>query len=697
MRTVVVNTTGKEIDEKNLVFSVHEENRLFWIRHGIDEMDPVAGEVSLLLENQSDRDEFQIIVLVDMNDFPRSSIGTVRAVDQKFLTAWFNTKFYLPLAEKEKKLFRGVSEFFLCSEKTDGEYGNTEENVYKNVFFLQEAPAAGYRVFFETGAGKTDVSAFFAPEIDAFRAAMEKTVRRAEKKELPFAGLSAGEQKPLYVESEVSRRKADREQKDLQNQCVADFDHAVREKIEKNSRCYYTGDNDATQKEIRITAHEVTVSSDDRRRSCFDFCLNLSRFILELNETEGAGDLPVFRPVRHSEKELGELFGKNLAALSGLKKEIYHQKYYSFSPIPAEFSGLAKGEVEKRLSEDCKGVFGVEYAQDDTKGEIRPSEPLKKACFFLKNEKKRFFALYAEMQSHYRSETLDREQKAITTACTEGLKKWRNDAKNRDAGEGPAELSEQERPVYSPKDCAEKITAIQKKCTEKSLRMFEEYDDVRCEAAKIRSRFETVVNIWDPQDEPKKLPKFYRFSLLMAGIAVLILMVPYLAVELQKIGTGIPFAFSLLFNLAAFAVLYGIGFFLWTRSLSRRAHRETTALWMLVFESGKKRVQSIRDMLDVYETGYPALLAISLEDEKNRATDSKNALRAKCYACHAQLIEKYKGEVKALLDSLKLTVYPAEDGGEPTASLDLSEPPRGPHNRKLYYSYLFEEKEEGRK
>lgn len=699
MHAIIINTLGTAFARKDVFFRAFRPEQISWINCELDSVGEAAEKIVQLSGRQTTRQDYHLAVLVSLEQYYRSDLGTARQTWKKIINAYLMKALFEPLTASDCYP-GGITEIFTYQYGAQS-VGSDLASEYSGVLRIdgtKDLPEV-LEIPFVRNSGESSVLslplAINFPDDDHFIGSV---------REEPSAGI-----KPLY---EARPIEVDDDEDDELASATAQMAFTQKKQLEKERDLREVTEhrlkNLIEQKQtLRLprsasvglvpNMQELAFYSSDPKVANADLQINLAKLIKFMFDlTPGTFPHTDFTFIRsHTVEQLQSIIGMASATIDRLIANEDSQYYYELEEpyTDADYAGL-KAKILNRLRAEVANVPGVKDAltEIDTetsrrnlpeaeKSRVKPVRKLRSYWFLFSREQKRFRKKYAALQEQYNRDTVRENQKQILDICADCFVKWRTEHRQT-MKPGKLKPETKRRPMLS-KDKRAELEQARSLCSEGTLDQLNDFQDVREEAADIMNRFRTVTRVWSPDDAPSKLRRFYGFAVIMAVVFVALMILPYVLIDSKVAGLPILKVTLYALTFLGFLLLYCFGVLRWMRKRTSETRELTVELDQLIRDSAEQRKESILRAIETYSTKIPAymvrklnLQAMERDDERNSDIDRKLAL-------HKEYLIDAKHEIDDLSTALRLE-WMGERFTPRNEKLDFIFPPYAPVNRDAY-------------
>ena len=695
MQTIIINTLGEDYPRRDVYYRAFAPDQVLWLERRPDELHECVQLIRNDRLRRAEISDYNLIILINTDQFECSEYADQRVRIRRVLRAWTVHQLLKPLDELSETP-ASATLFFVNSRNKDG--ATSPLRSYRDMFGITAKMHPGHvGLPFHTADGTAymlDFSAVFgtlqspetAPAGSADGTASETAVIMTDN------GPDDSIDEPDSVGDELRR---DREGSRLESIEVS-IERALRD-----LQSFFLKSN--ASEEMKMIDAVFCSGLTDRRTVNADVQINLARLIKD----SCAGGIPDIGVIRcHTPEQLAQLMADAEETLresleSSGDQPIYIKLTEPFSPSNAAKLSL---DIRDRLDKEAQDVPGVGpalrelklrgssadanwKAADDGTLIAQVRKELRSGMLSLIRERRLFSERYKQLTDEYDRERVLSEQRRVFDICADSYSSWRAGMIGFDYK--PAlEPTEREMPVLEPDENGELIAA-RERCAKGILSKLDDYEDVREEAARLHTDFTAESRLWSPAEEPRSTEQFYKFSLVMGLVFVVLMLLPFFLISSQASDLKLSRAAAYLINCGAFILLYAAGVVVWMRALARKLRELRAKLQLLILKSAEKRRLSVLRTVTVYETELPLCLIKQLNYNAKLKADGINKLTSKKYEQHMRLINDALGEISEIRTALR-TQRPAEPPRSSGAMLDILSAPYEGTNRELYM--LFRER-----
>ena len=678
MRTIIINAIGQRMQYSRLFFLPFREDELVWLDCELTRPEACVQEIFQLLERQNTRQDYHLVVLTDLSVFGQTEYEHIRRGCQRLLRAYWNERLLRPMAQGRLDLPCGVTEIFLYSGARENHGGVAEDKVLSHLLSLNqwsESRGALTMQFRRQGQELAlDVSSLFEEELRDFRQkyARQEADGHSNESDNPFQTLLHGGDRRL---EEMDRQQREKNEKSW----LKELESQIKKKLEKLQAFRFELGGDRGQAQLAIDEKLFPINDEHPEVVYADLQLNLSQYIEALSRWNGDGPMPRMALTPHTARELRDILNRAESRLTQAQRNRPPQAYYKLESSDLD---LDASQVEQQIRQSREALESAK--KEAGSEEAEPLERLERGWFLVGREVKRFQALWERLKEQYNEEAVRKNQSDILDLCANAFHAWRSDK----AGERKVSLPEATEPVrprMELKALRQRLDSRQEDYFRANVAQLADDDDIRQEAVEIRGRFENLANFWSPKTRGRDLARFRQFSLVLAVIFLVIMILPYALIEWGQVDVGIPKYLWFLVSLMCFAVAYGVGVVWWLHQLWKKLRACTLELYHLMEISGQRRKESIEKAIEIYGTILPQCFLDSERLRELEELDRKNEEKEINYSWHDRLLSDTLYELRELRSALRLEreeVYLEPE--QQMKPLDYDLPPWEGKNREAY-------------
>ncbi|MBR2888897.1 MAG: hypothetical protein IKC09_01315 [Oscillospiraceae bacterium] len=666
MRTIIINTLGRELRKNPLFFLPFREDQMFWLEQDLNNIESCVGEISGICNDQIKRQDYRLVVLADPVCFHMGQVAVVREAYKKLILAMLNRRLLGPLASQSNLIPRSVTVVFLISHQEDGSKGINAGEVLDHIFGIsaQDQPIRQLRVSRILPGGNLeylDVTELFATALKDHLGKMElrKQYSQTANMDLVYDDLRA----------------------------------ALKDDLEALQNCSYVPTGGTS--EINLTIHlrefvpKTTVPQLIWADLQLNLCDHLVKQVLHPNE-----DTELALPA-HTQKDLEARISRASSRVDYLLNTAPRQSYYPLKNQPRSSSSSLQGQIWDTLSKEASQLPGVAEARhhSENPNEPRPdhpSEKLQRAWFRVGQEKKLFHDLCTRLDAEYNEELVTEQQQSILDLCARGFRQWRSQALRKKPAL-PQEADQATQPELDDGKLRKELAKAQQECARVTVEKLADYSDVRQEAEVIKARFRKAGRFWSPDCGSVNTHNFQAFSGILALIFLAQLMLPYLGITLGQANVTIDRYAHFLLSIAVFAGIYVAGLLFWLRGLCEELHGYAKQMSELIWKSARRREDSIEAAVNAYSDVLPRCMNLSDDLRELEMIHAVNENRKDNYAAHMSTLKKARELLQELATQLQLPDSDRYNAPvQAVRTLDYHQPPS--HRSNLAFYTLLSDK-----
>ncbi len=681
MRTIIVNTIGERMQRNRLFFLPFREDELIWLDCELTQPEQCVREISQLLERQNTRQDYHMVVLTDLSVFGETKYEHIRKACQQLMRAYWNECLLRPMAERRLDLPWGVTEVFLYSGARNNHGGVAEDKVLSQLLPLErwsESQGALTMRFFRHGQEfALDVSPLFREYLQDFRKKRggSQPEDHAEEPADEFHAL-------LHGEGNYREEKSRQPQEETEKRWLKELEQLIKSRLAELQDFRFELGGDRGEAQLSIYEQLFPINDGHPELVYADLQLNLSRYIEKLSRWNGAGAPTQISLTPHSAREFKDILNRAERRLELAQQNKPQQTYYKLESPGLEVDvSEVEAEILAKLEEHTQDIYGV---ADALSQEPLPMDHLDRGWFLIGREIRRFQELFDKLKEQYDENAVRKNQSAILDLCADRFHAWRS-AHAEKGGTVQPNATEHTRPRMQLKELREELNQEQEAYFHANVAELADYDDVRREAVDIWNRFECLARFWSPKTRGHDLAHFRKFSLVMAVIFLVIMILPYGLMEWGQPDVGIPKYLWFLVSLGWFAIAYGVSLVYWLHQLRKKLRECTLELYHLMQTSTQRRRESILMAVRIYGTILPTCFRDSERLRRLEELDRKNEEKEKNYSWHDRILKDALYELRELRSALRLERETEPlDPVDHMKPLDYDQPPWEGTNREAY-------------
>lgn len=695
MRTVIINTLGAAYTKKDVYFLAFVPEQILWLDTDLDQLQQCVQLIRQLQQQQTVKQDYHLVLLASLDGFGGAEFAEQRQRLQKLLQCWFVTQLLRPLDEQS---FSPVGATELLLYENDWDNATSPIRSYRKMLRLEQTPlpdsvSLPFRRA-DGNEGRLELTPLLADALNAYRDPVPGNPAAPQD---GLASVLSDYFSSRLEETEDLGRVLDARQEERQEDGL---ERSITEAIESHQTLRLIRD---AHRELPLKSILFPAQLHDQRATNADLQINLARLIRSMH----SGHEPDHSAIHaHSSQELAQLLADAEATLEQLLQDENTQPLYCKLPDHPYTSADAaelEHDIRLRLREQVGTVPGVtdaleqleqtkdnEATEVEALGDSLPAQARKKLRLSMHRvgkEKARFQARYAQLQKEYDREAVLEDQRKIFDVCANCYTAWRN-GKRKAAFSASCTPTEVHRPILEAEKHSE-LLAARDRCAEGILERLDDFSDMRIEAAALHTRFSSLSRLWSPDRHRLNTRYFYRFSILMGFIFVILMLLPFVLIEGQESGMQLPRIAMYGISFIIFLVLYGVGLLHWLKKLACELHELTEQLEQLILQSQEARKESVLHAVKTYARALPACLIQQLNYDAMAAVDAENAKAAQKFEAHMQYLKAAVKELSDVRTALRAQGYSVE-GKAARGSVDPLQAPYAPVNQNAYL--LFQER-----
>lgn len=705
MRTIIINTLGRELRKNPLFFLPFREDQMFWLEQDLNGIDACAEEISAICNDQIKRQDYRLVVLADPVSFYQGEVSIARECYKKLIIALLNRKLLSPLVCQSNLIPRSVTVVYLISRQKDGDRGIHPDEVVDHVFGIsaQDQPIRSLRLTRTLPGGNLE----YMDATDLFELTLnDHCLKYANNSSSPVISQAAPVSLPKSVDlgpptdedlgppplatvPEPSTSSPTTEQ-----MLFSELRRALNEDLQDLQVCSYVPAGATCEINLPIRTMDFIPKTTVPQLIWADLQLDLCDYLAGqvLHPDDDAElELPA-----HTQDDLELRISRANQRVDLLLRKAPKQSYYPLQnqSRPSGSSGLT-GRIWEGLSKEANNLPGVAEARlhsenPDKPRSERPSEKLRRYWFRAGQEKKLFQDLCTRLDSEYSEELVTAQQQSVLDICAREFRQWRSSALRLDISL-PPEPSLAAQPELDAKKLREDLVKSQQACTRVTAEKLADYSDVRQEAEVIKAKARKAGRFWSPDCGSANTHFFQIYSLVLSLLFLVQIMLPYVGITLGQSGVAIDRYIHFLLSIVAFAGLYCVGLLIWLRGLCDELHRYSEEMSLLIWKSSRRREDSIEAAVDAYSSVLPKCMVLSENLRELEYIHATNEARKVHYNAHMDTLRKADELLQELATQLQLPDRGYEVEPERISrGMDYHLPPS--HGRNLpYYTLLSDE------
>lgn len=660
MRTIIINTLGSELRHNPLFYMPFREDRMHWIEKSLKSIKGCVQEISAYQSEQGKIQDYHVVILVSLTKFRDTELKNIRQTYEDLLFAYLNQYLLQPLCQQQIPP-AAASVVYVIEKLRDGE-GHVElEREYDHIFGftpdMQEMPSL--QIVTEDGDITLDLSELFGDVLTSYRESFTNQHRYDATIQDNHA-------------LEILRRKL-RDQTASWQTCTytpVGLAETVQLPVQKVDYCPRTTDWDMFSVDMQINLSEHLATTGDSTQwklnlephEPAEICKRLTRAVCRVNylkeEAPKVGYYPLQVPPMTDVRQdiQTEIWGKLREgdALPGVQEAFDYQK---------------SGQTSEKKTGFVKAIW----------------HKLRDAWVRVLHAKKQFEVLYRSLQDQYAPKQAEKEQSAILNVCAKVFGDWRRQVLSRKP-QHRQDATEEQLPTFDAALYENELAQAQQEWGAASAQQLADYTDLRQEAEEIRADFNKAFRLW-PEGSLNPTGKFCIYSIVLAVIFLVQMMVPYIGITMSQEGVELSRYVHFLLSLAMFTGLYLVGVFFWLNALGKQLQGYNHKLYVLIRRSGERRRDSIVHAVELYGRVLPKCTLCHEKLEYLRRIHETNLQRKERYNTHMQQLDKASELLTELLTLLRLPVNVDSKEIKAKGQIDYQYPPSAPVNVP-YYTFM---------
>lgn len=667
MRTIIINTLGRELTQNPLFFLPFREDHMFWLERDLSGIEACAEEISAICNDQIKRQDYRLVVLADPVSFYQGEVALARECYKKMILALLNRKLLAPLVCQSNLIPRSVTLVHVISRQKDGDRGIRGEEVVDRVF---------------------GISAENQP-IETLR--LTRTLPGGNLEYLDVTGLFSTALQDHQYKMECRRNS----NQSLTDEVVfSDLRTALNDDLRALQICSYVPAGATAEINLPIRVMDFVPMTTVPQLIWADLQLDLCDYLADQVRHPNA-DAELVLPT-HTQEDLERRISRAERRIDLLLRNAPRQSYYPLQnqPRPSSSESLT-GHIWDALAKEADKLPGVAQARPRTESDSKtkselPSEKLHRYWFRVGQEKKQFHKLCTRLEAEYNEELVSDQQQSILDICAREFRQWRSAALRQKISLPPAP-TEVIQPELDARKLREKLTRSQQECTRVTAEKLADYSDVRHEAEVIKARYRKAGRFWAPDCGSSNTQCFQVYSFVLALVFLAQIMLPYLGITLGQSGVELDRYVHFLLSIVVFAGLYCVGLLFWLRGLCEELYLYSEQMSELIRESERLREESIRSAVDAYSTILPECMTLSEDLRELEYIHATNEARKAHYNAHMDTLRRADELLQELATQLQMPDRSHEIEREYISrGMDYHLPPS--HGRNLpYYTLLSDE------
>ena len=629
MRTIIINTLGRDLPKHDLFFLPFRDDQLFWLNKDMGGIGACAEEIEALYSSQDKRQDYRLMVLADLAGYDSVDKRHVQECCQNLLKAYLNDTLILPLAEERKLPPRNVTVVFLVTRKTLGTGKVQPERVLDHLLGLKEDQQDTARLELVRrlpgGAEEhLDVSGMFRKELDSYRAAL-----------------------------------ADANDDQTRGSALKYFRQDVEGRVKQLQKCVYTPAGFTHKESLPLDTAEFFPQSTSRELIWADLQLNLSEFLAGQSGASRNGEAGL-RLKAHTDEELAACFARASVRVRYLQTRAPGQRYYPMENQSNSGSEGLHDRIWTALLDQAELLPGVRQAKDYSEGKEEKTSggltgKLRRAWVRVGQEKKQFETLCQQLEDEYNASAAAKQQQTILDTCAREFRIWRGDVLRQEL-RLPLEPDATGMPALDTRELEEELRQAQAACSVLTAEKLEDYVDLRQQAEEVKAGYRKVSRFWAPDCGSANGKFFQLYSLVMAVLFLIQMLLPYVGITMGQSGVELSRYVYFLTSTAVFTALYMAGLLMWLRRLCRDIHKQSELMSQLINESSIRRRDSIAAVVRAYGEALPRCTILHEDLRELRRIHQINLARKERHAAHMALLRRAEELLRELDTQLRLPV-----------------------------------------
>ncbi len=665
MRTIIINTLGRDLPRHDLFFLPFRDDQLFWLNKDMGGIGACAEEIEALYSAQDRRQDYRLVVLADLAGYDSVDKEIVRTCYQQLLKAYLNHALIQPLADQRQLPPKNVTIIFVITRKTLGGGNVQPERVLDYVLALDEEklPVGSLELVRQLPGGTEhlDISDTFRVALDTHCASMpENPDEQARRSTLKFLRQS------------------------------------LEERTNALQKCVYTPVGFVQTEQLPLSAVEFFPQSSSPDLIWADLQLNLSEFLAKEN-CAPRGKQVDLKLTAHTDEELAFRVARGTARVRYLLTDAPGQTYYPLVNQPNCGTEDLYNRIWAALLEQEQLLPGVREAKEHSEGQM-PLQgdglgaKLHRAWLRVGQERKLFGSLCDQLDQEYNEDAAKEQQQRILDVCAGEFRSWRGAALRQDP-QLPAEPKAGPQPELDTEQLEEKLQKAQLLCGRMAAEKLDDYEDLRQEAEEIKAAYRQASRFWAPDCGNANTKHFQIYSLVLAALFLIQMLVPYVGITMGQSGVEISRYVHFLESAGVFLGLYLVGLLFWLRQLCRDLHMCSEQMSDLILRSSQRRRDSIEAVVKSYAQALPQCTLLHEDLRELRSIHGANQARKARYHTHLDCLKRAEELLRELDTQLQL---PFPDMGRlykqerVVRGIDYQRPPSDRRNIP-YYMLLSED------
>lgn len=665
MRTIIINTLGSELRQNPLFYLPFSTEQFLWMEKPLNIIEECVEDLCGYNESQHTHQGCHIVVLISLASYKLACYEKPRTAIKQSMFAYLNTKLLHPLVQDRKQQVAGVSVVFVLTQPMEGTCGIPTEDIELHVLGIdpEDDNIESIKLSDDNGGQTIDLTEPFANILNDHRKGRENAKNHSLSPE-KHSGLNS-------------------------------LRRAVSEKLKQLQTCKYLLPGDETWHTLPVEQMEYRMLTDDWDIFCLDIQLNLSEHLQANLNSDTVWQLKL---TPHDPQVLRERIKLAIRRVRYLRQNTPKLSFYELTQQDYSAEPDISGEIWGKLlkADHLPGI--TEAAQD---AELEESEleakilqekeslgkKLRHSWLLVGKEKKRFDQYYQQLQDQYKPDVAEKHQRAILDICSESFVAWRRNLLSRKNGL-PTEAKAMQMPAFDQAVHEEEIANTQRQWGEAAVAQLEDYADVREEAEEIKAECRKAYRLW-PDGEFNATSKFFLYSIVLAALFVLQMLLPYVMITMRQTGVEISRYLHFSFSVLLFVSLYLIGLIIWMRALCKQLGKYTEKMFWLLQNSHLHRRQSIARAVNSYGSILPRCAFCYERLKMMQMIHEENLQRKERYNSHAKLLAKAEEWLFEMRSMLRMPEERSNEQLDVRGGINFELAPSHPKNVP-YYAFLSE-------
>lgn len=627
MRTIIINTLGEEVPQHELLFLPFREDQLVWLNTNMGGIGACVEKIEDLYNAQDKRQDYRLMVLADLGGYEDIDREEIRSCYRSILNAYINRALFQPLADGKKIPPRSVSIVYMITRVLKGTGKIAGGRHYDYVLKIPEdRPFDTLELVRINGLGREeylDVTEVFRPLMQASKVCIACDDPEKHKSNLNH------------------------------------FRNNLSQTLETMQKCRYTPSGSMQPEAIPIMAEEFFPKCTDPDLIWLDLQMNLGDMLARQSRARRER-LAELKLTAHTEEELAFRFRRGMRRVRTLLHDAPDQTYFPLENRPDYGVKNLDNRIWTALVEKQGLIPGVLEADAHRKGETLAKKDglatkVRKAWIRMDQEKKRFESLYNQLQREYDPEVAREQQEKILDTCAGEFRNWRSEmlaAKLVRPEESKAVAGVI--PELDTKELEAELHRTQVKCSAMAADKLEDYLDLRQEAEEIRAEFRGSAKIWMPDSGNSNTRFFLTYSITLAALFLIQMLLPYVGITLGQKGVEISRYVHFLASAALFVTLYLAGVLIWLRQMCRELSAHSLRMAELIRRSSERRRESVERIVHSFGQDLPRCAILHGNLRELRMLHGLNAERYTRYRTHMELLKRAEELLQELETELQL-------------------------------------------